>query len=317
MNRVCQAWHVGSCHVCASQSYEPVAGVDGDRLRVDRCRVCGFAYLSTWKQSLEESAQLYDYYEHLDESDLATRHTPENRARQVKLLEELASFSRGRKLLDVGCGDGQLLQTATDLGWEALGIDLSRAAIRLSERRGLSASATDFFDAALDGRRFDAIVMSELLEHVPSPQRFLQRAEELLESGGVLYLTTPNFGSLSRRLLGDGWSVIHPEHIGYFERQTLRRMTAAHTTLREIRIEANNFAPSTLVAWLRRRETQAASETAHAHREARREVDQRIRRAMLQNRILANSKELINRALSRAGLGDTLIAWLQKPASQI
>jgi 2-polyprenyl-3-methyl-5-hydroxy-6-metoxy-1,4-benzoquinol methylase len=155
--------------------------------------------------------------------------------------------------------------------------------------------------------------MSELIEHVPSPQRFLRRAEELLDSDGVLYLTTPNFGSLARRMLGEAWSVIHPEHIGYFERSTLKRMASAETSLREIKIEANNIAPSTFVTWLRRQGTQNARMAAEVHRETRRGLDQQLRRAVHRSRALGASKDVFNLAVSRAGLGDTLAAWLQKP----
>jgi hypothetical protein len=157
--------------------------------------------------------------------------------------------------------------------------------------------------------------MSELIEHVRAPARFLRRAEELLEEGGVLYLTTPNFGSLARRMLGEAWSVIHSEHIGYFERTTLRRMVSEETGLHEIKIEANNITPSTFVAWLRRQDVQSAKTAATAHREARRGVDQQLRRTVHQSRLLGASKTLLNHAISRAGLGDTLVVWLQKPAS--
>lgn len=282
-------------------------------LEVNRCKSCGFVYLSSWEQSLEQSDRLYDYYGRLSEGDLKRRHSPENHARQQKLLQRLAVYTRGRKLLDVGCGDGQLLQTATDEGWEAVGIDLSEGAVRLCDRRGLSAFHTDFFDSSLDARRFDVVVMSELIEHVPCPQRFLRRAEELLEDDGVLYLTTPNFGSLARRMLAENWSVIHPEHIGYFERPTLRKMVSEETRFREIRIEANNIAPSTFLAWLPRRSTGAAGTTVEAHRETRRGLDQQLRRAFHQSLVLGASKNLLNHAISRAGLGDTLVAWLQKP----
>jgi 2-polyprenyl-3-methyl-5-hydroxy-6-metoxy-1,4-benzoquinol methylase len=272
-------------------------------------------YLASWEQSVDKSEELYDYYGRLSEEDLTRRHSPENRARQQELLKALAGHSRGRRLLDVGCGDGQLLRTANDEGWDAVGIDLSETAVLLCHRRGLAASKTDFFDASLDTQRFDVIIMSELIEHVPSPQRFLKRAEELLDADGVLYLTTPNFGSLARRVLGETWSVIHPEHIGYFERSSLRKMASAETGLREIRIEANNIAPSTFVAWLRRRGTQAAGTAAEVHRETRQGLDQQLRRAVHQSRVLGASKELLNHAISYAGLGDTLVAWLQKPAA--
>jgi 2-polyprenyl-3-methyl-5-hydroxy-6-metoxy-1,4-benzoquinol methylase len=307
---------VAACHVCTSPSFERVLSVDGGNLDIHRCGSCDFVYLSSWERSLAKSEALYDYYGELTEEDLARRHSPENRSRQVKLLKKLSRYAKGRTLLDVGCGDGQLLQTATEEGWDALGIDLSPAAIRLCQQRGLRASGTDFFGSSLDDQRFDVIVMSELLEHVPSPQRFLKRAKELLEDQGVLYLTTPNFGSLARRLLGEAWSVIHPEHIGYFERSTLRTMAVDETGLREIRIDANNIAPSTLVAWWRGRGTGTANATAEAHRETRRGLDQRLRRAFHRSHLLTISKDLLNLPVSHAGLGDTLVAWLQKPPAR-
>lgn len=282
-------------------------------LDLNRCGSCDFVYLASWEQSLDNSESLYDYYGQLSDDDLIHRHSRENRARQQRLLKRLARYSCGRRLLDVGCGDGQLLKTAKDEGWDAVGIDLSASAVDLCQRLGLDASKTDFFGESLDGERFGAIVMSELVEHVPSPQRFLKRAEELLEDDGVLYLTTPNFGSLARRALGESWSVIHPEHIGYFERSTLRNMARAETGLREIRIEANNIAPSTLVAWIRRRSSRNASMAADVHRETRRGMDQRLRGTLHKSRVLSASKGLLNHAISRTGLGDTLVAWFQKP----
>jgi 2-polyprenyl-3-methyl-5-hydroxy-6-metoxy-1,4-benzoquinol methylase len=272
-------------------------------------------YLANWEQSLEQSEELYDYYGRLGEEELTRRYSPQNRARQQELLKALAGYTRGRRLLDVGCGDGQLLQTAKDEGWDAVGIDLSETAILLCERRGLAATKTDFFDVSLDDQRFDVIVMSELIEHVPSPQRFLKRAEGLLDADGVLYLTTPNFGSLARRMLGETWSVIHPEHIGYFERTTLRRMVSEETGLREIRIEANNIAPSTVVAWLRGRNAKTARTAAAVHREMRQGLDQRLRHAVRLSPVLGASKNLLNHVVARVGLGDTLVAWLQKPAA--
>lgn len=289
---------------------------DGHALDIDRCRSCGFVYLASWEQSLERSEELYDYYSQLSDEDLARRYSPENHARQQKLLKEFADYTRGQRLLDVGCGDGQLLQTAKEEGWDATGIDLSEAATLLCHRRGLSASMTDFFDGSLDDQRFDVITMCELIEHVPSPQRFLKRAEELLDDDGILYLTTPNFGSLARRMLGESWSTIHPEHIGYLERSMLKRMVSTETGLREIKIEANNIAPSTFVTWLRRRGTRSVAATTQSHREARRSLDQGFRRAVHKSPVLSASKELINHAISRTSLGDTLVAWLQKPARQ-
>jgi 2-polyprenyl-3-methyl-5-hydroxy-6-metoxy-1,4-benzoquinol methylase len=304
---------VSTCHACGSEGATPLILDAGADRQLYRCDECGFVYLASWQRSLENAEGLYDYYSRLTEEDLGRRFSPENRRRQQELLKVLGAYAKGRRLLDVGCGEGQILQTATDAGWEATGIDLSEAAVRICRRRGLDASQTDFFDPVLDDRRFDVITMSELIEHVPAPARFLRRAEGLLRPAGVLYLTTPNFGSLARRMLGGAWSPIHPEHIGYFERATLRAMVERSTSLHEIKIEANNLSPSTLVAWVRKKKTATPGAAATAHRIAKRGVDQRLRRALTKSAPLRATKDLVNRGVSAAGLGDTLVAWLQKP----
>jgi 2-polyprenyl-3-methyl-5-hydroxy-6-metoxy-1,4-benzoquinol methylase len=309
---VCQAYVVPRCHVCSSTRSEPVLRAIGGELR--RCASCGFVYLATWEESLARADELYDYYAEIDEDASKLRHSAQNRRRQQQLLGRLGSLVQGKSLLDVGCGDGQLLSTAGDEGWEATGIDLSPHAVRLSRARGLRASKTDFFDESIDSQRFDVIVMSELLEHVPGPQRFMQRAEALLEEGGVLYLTTPNFGSLSRRMLAEEWSVVHPEHVGYFERNTLHAMTTQNTGFRTLEIEARNIAPSTFIAWASRKRDAHEGAAAAAHRATREGADQRLRAILERSRALGLSKTLVNRALSRTGLGDTLVAWLQKPS---
>ncbi|MBW2507311.1 MAG: class I SAM-dependent methyltransferase [Deltaproteobacteria bacterium] len=304
---------MSSCHACESEHFQLVLSDPERQLVLNRCTSCGFVYLASWRDSLARSEELYDYYCHIEEDDLTRRHTAENRARHLQLFSELGAYTDGRRLLDVGCGDGQLLRSASEAGWQALGIDLSGAAVGLCRKQGLDAAEIDFHSERLDTRRFDVIVMSELIEHVPSPAKFLARAAALLDSQGVLYLTTPNFGSLARRALRESWSVIHPEHIGYFERSTLRQMACDGAGLRELRIDANNISPSTIVAWLKPGKRRTKISVAEQHRNMRQGLDQRLRRSIHARPGLQKLKVAVNRIVSPLGLGDTLVAWFQKP----
>ena len=90
-------------------------------------------------------------------------------------------------------------------------------------------------------------------------------------------------------------------------------MASKETGLHEVKIEANNITPSTFVAWWRGRGTQLAATTTELHRETREGLDQQLRRVVHRNPLMAMSKHLLNQVVSRAGLGDTLVAWLQKP----
>jgi SAM-dependent methyltransferase len=69
---------------------------------------------------------------------------------------------------------------------------------------------------------FDVITAFEVVEHLGDPLAEAALITRALRPGGLFYCTTPNFGSLSRRLLRGRWSVIsYPEHLSYFTPSTL------------------------------------------------------------------------------------------------
>ena len=77
-------------------------------------------------------------------------------------------------------------------------------------------------DAPLDGRSFDAVIMRNVIEHVPDPKGDLERAATLLRPGGVLVLRTDNVASLDARLFRSLWyGYDFPRHLTLFSPATL------------------------------------------------------------------------------------------------
>ena len=104
-------------------------------------------------------------------------------------LSHLARYTRGRALLDVGCGIGLFLATARAAGWDVHGVDESpHARVFAEQRLGLS-YATDL--AAFAPRTLDVIRLSHVLEHVPEPRGFLRVLHSLLSESGVLFVIVP------------------------------------------------------------------------------------------------------------------------------
>lgn len=132
-----------------------------------------------------------------------------------------------RRLLDIGCGPGFFLATAIGRGWQAHGIEPSRQACE--HARGLGAAVTEgFFNAqsAPALGRFDAVNLTNVLEHVPDPIDVLTRAIGLLEPGGLLCVGVPNdfspFQIAAKGALGVGeWWVAPPHHLNYFDFESL------------------------------------------------------------------------------------------------
>jgi SAM-dependent methyltransferase len=131
------------------------------------------------------------------------------------------SAPRG-SILDLGCWVGFLLAVARERGWDTLGVEPSEfASAYARERLGLEVIRDDLFEADLGGRRFDAVVMGDVIEHLPRPADALDRMAEMLNPGGIAYLALPNAGSrLARRMGARWWSVI-PTHVQYFTRPSL------------------------------------------------------------------------------------------------
>jgi 2-polyprenyl-3-methyl-5-hydroxy-6-metoxy-1,4-benzoquinol methylase len=282
---------------------------DGKRLALRRCTHCDHVFLEGWSEPFP--SELYDYYAQFVSREQC--YTPLNTVRLRELLAKLGEHTAGRRLLDVGCGGGHLVHTATSQGWDALGIDLSKAAIDTCRRFGANCKLLDFFDRELDGQRFDVIVMSELLEHVPSPGRFFARAEQLLAPSGLLYLTTPNFDSLSRRMVRASWTVIHREHISYFTPGVMRQLVERSSGLRVVSIRTRNIALMNIKETLGARARRFLRPTAPPVRLSQTAVpDQGLRSAIEGSPMLRAAKSVVNGLLDLTGTGDALVVLCQR-----
>jgi SAM-dependent methyltransferase len=114
-------------------------------------------------------------------------------------IARMRGYGASGRLLDIGCGTGEFLDVAARSGFSVLGIEPSPTASAIAARTH-EVLKTEFLDAETGGRRFDAVVLWSVLEHVPSPAEVLARAAALTEPGGILALRVPDVGGLLPRL---------------------------------------------------------------------------------------------------------------------
>lgn len=97
-------------------------------------------------------------------------------------------------LLDIGCGNGYLLEVAAGLFEEAIGIDISNTAVARAEEKELAAYACDVDGGKIPWRdgRFDCITCLDTIEHVFDPEHVISESARLLKPGGALFIVTPN-----------------------------------------------------------------------------------------------------------------------------
>jgi 2-polyprenyl-3-methyl-5-hydroxy-6-metoxy-1,4-benzoquinol methylase len=225
-----------SCDICGSPDRKLLT-IEND-YPISRCRACGFLYVSAIPDA-SDGKVIGEYYSGSEDEIEA------NRVRYERvsdfLLAELKRQGAVGSLLDVGCGYGAFLEKAKNAGWDVFGTDLSEIAV--DHARAILGSekvlCSDLTPDIFGGRQFNAINLTNVLEHVPSPTATLKMCRELLTDGGLLTIRVPNLQMAglkhrSMRLL-EPFGVVPggemnylasppPSHLSGFTARTLRRL---------------------------------------------------------------------------------------------
>jgi SAM-dependent methyltransferase len=175
-----------------------------------RCPRCGVANTHPWPTEAELEAAYAAWYrpESGRFSGFGDALLKRTRGRLARRVDRVAPAGT---VLDVGSGDGSLLDALVARGRDALGLE--REATRPDVRVG------DLGD--VDGP-FAAIVFWHALEHLPNPGREIERAAARLVPGGMLIVVVPNSSSLQARVFGDRWLALDlPRHLVHLPAEAL------------------------------------------------------------------------------------------------
>lgn len=128
----------------------------------------------------------------------------------------------GGRLLEIGCGNGAALQLMQQKGWRVIGLDFDEGAVSNARSKGLDVRHGQLSAQAFADESFDAVVMSHVIEHVPSPAELLAECRRILKKGGVLVALTPNADSSVHRHYGRNWRGLEaPRHLQIFTPKSL------------------------------------------------------------------------------------------------
>jgi SAM-dependent methyltransferase len=154
-------------------------------------------------------------------------------------LRAAVGSCRGLRVLDVGCGIGQMT-SAVQGASQVVGLDLASNGLRnFRAPRGARAHVVEGDATQLPFRQaFDLVVSSQLLEHLESPterDQCLGELKRVLEVDGRCVLTTYNW-DVGRQHAGLAKEGFHPDGIYYYcyEAQELRDALARHFTVEAV-----------------------------------------------------------------------------------
>jgi 2-polyprenyl-3-methyl-5-hydroxy-6-metoxy-1,4-benzoquinol methylase len=281
------------CPLCESYSSAPVFQT------ICRCKHCGFHFVSPLGNYRgENETEEYFLNEYLPLHESNRENSLAERRAHLSMIQGYSPLPDCPRILDVGCALGFMLQEATAAGWDAVGVETSAFAAGYAlEHTGCPVYAGPLQQANFDTDSFDVVTLMDVIEHVPDPRSLIREAYRVLRPGGVIFLITPNFGSLFVRLFRENAYGIGPEeHVSYFQPRTMKSLLAT-CGFRNVVTGTKDFYAANIARLMGKSHEQTQPEIKSAFRPAS---------------SLGKLRRVANKIFMHVHIGDKLIALAQK-----
>jgi len=247
-----------------------------------------------------------DYDSYYNEANLTVPEFINQRLDEI--VSGFSAYRNNGRLLDVGFGAGTLLEAARRAKWETYGVEVAESAVEHVRSLGFEVFCGTLQGAGYPANHFDVVTASEVLEHVPDPQRVLQEIVRVLRPGGLLWMTTPHARGVSSYLLGLKWSIVSPpEHLQLFSALGVKKMLDENG-FRCMRLATEGVNPYELIQSLRG--GPAGAEVGKPH--DRVATGYYLNEVLLASRWRRLFKSAMNNMLNLSRLGDSLKIWAEK-----
>ncbi len=192
-----------------------------------RCGQCSLVFLEPGETRGEDTASYTKDYIQKRGCDLLDSNLAKaKKATAAHYLSLIERFTAKGNLLDVGCSTGIALKAAQERGWEVHGVEVNAHAASLA-RKYLNTETVKvgyLNDAMFPDGFFSAIVMFDVIEHVPDPVGFLEILTRKLKRSGILFILTPDIASASAALLKERWPHFFLDHVCLYSRTSIRAL---------------------------------------------------------------------------------------------
>lgn len=131
----------------------------------------------------------------------------------------LNQVKEGSRILDLGCGDGNVSSIYLSKNCEVYGVDISKSACSLAKRKGIKTRVVDLNKSRLPfkSRFFDYVIGCDVLEHLIDPLAIVKEISRVLKKAGFFLLSVPNFARITNRfrmIIGNPIDSLHFDKYG-------------------------------------------------------------------------------------------------------
>ena len=223
------------CRVCKSQRTRKLFKIERDSFRV--CGDCTHVFLDITYDD-DSIKKLYKNYGNERARTYFQGIDAKTRDHINEFLKRSQNYCRTGsttlRLIDVGCGTGDLLKGAKQLGFSVEGIEICEPLARVTVNQvGCPVHQEILSRLSYHREHFDVVTLYDVIEHLHEPLRDLKVVYEILKPGGILFILCPNEGALIRRLSRLVFALsfsrcvtplrllYYQDHLSYFTRKSM------------------------------------------------------------------------------------------------
>jgi len=216
------------CKSCGSKEYSMILE-RADGQPIVACKNCSFTFLKLipsssnihklYNEKYYSNEEIYGYRGSFYEEEKPYMFLP-----RLEWVNKSNIYGQDRKLLDIGCGDGEFLSYAKESGWLVFGVEISKEGYEKCKEKGIEVYNKELREIGFKDNSFDVVTLWDVIEHYIYPKDELKEIYRILKPGGILFISTPNHKK--GRLIGANWFGYNAsyEHLSYFEGITLSKM---------------------------------------------------------------------------------------------
>ncbi len=216
-----------TCPACGAHDWRTIADTHGGDYRC--CRHCRYHL-----REVETEEARTEQFEHEqknfygEDSFCMTQLFSEMQERRVRQrIRTVTHYLPQGRLIEVGPGSGEVLRRLAQRGYEVVGVEHSPTMVQLiRDRYGLDVKVGTFEEQDFAPGSFDAYLSFHVIEHVTDVPMHLAKAAQLVRSGGMAFIATPNADSWEHRLSKSLSPNYSPVHLQLFSRSSMTRLLA-------------------------------------------------------------------------------------------
>jgi 2-polyprenyl-3-methyl-5-hydroxy-6-metoxy-1,4-benzoquinol methylase len=207
--------------------------LSGETFHLMKCNNCGFVFTNP-RPKTENMSKYYQSSKYLSHSK-SQKNLTSFLYNVVKIYslktkyDIISQYYRKGKILDIGCGTGELLHYFKKKGWVTKGIEPATEARNFAIKKYDLDVSDEYELLNLNNQSYDVVTLWHVLEHIPGLSEQVGQIQYLLKKDGITVIALPNYLSWDAQHYDNFWAGYDvPRHLYHFSKNTISQLLSKH-----------------------------------------------------------------------------------------